>query len=208
MASFLSAFTRLSKSPLPFRSCQGPTTHRSLPPRSPISIVLTTHMSSSAVVSGLAKPMTAKYSVDVPEDTPREELPDGSVLIHRHHASMAAKTTELSQLLEESSSSPPSPPSPSPLSLPPKLTDKPHKSYLTRSQITEIRTLRAQDTAKWTVSALSRKYNIAPLFVARISKTSDERKEQLARETEDQWKQWGVPKKAWRLERLRRRELW
>ncbi|KND02122.1 uncharacterized protein SPPG_02616 [Spizellomyces punctatus DAOM BR117] len=127
------------------------------------------------------------YTWNIPTDTPRVVLDDGSTLIHRHAAPVKPSSEK---------------------DLPPRLRTYPKRSWLTQQQIEEARTLRQEDPDTWTVQELARKYNSYPGFIMRIAPCPKDRKDMLKKQAETEFENLPLGKKKTRIDRIRRKALW
>lgn len=78
---------------------------------------------------------------------------------------------------------------------------------ITREQVEEMRELRAADPFKWSVKALSKKYDIPQVFVQACCRAPPEKIEFERRKMELIQKRWGPSKRKAHEDRLRRSEM-
>jgi len=127
------------------------------------------------------------YTQNLPVDTPRLQLDDGSLFILRHSPPKTYSSYD---------------------SLPPRVRTFPKRTPMTPEQIQEARDLRLKDPETWTVRKLCKKYNTFPGMILKITECPKERKEELMKEKENWWKQLPVSKKKVIIDRQRRKALW
>ena len=129
---------------------------------------------------------------NLPKTTPRISLNDGSILIYKHQP----KTDSTIQ----SDLNP---------SLPPLLRKTfPPREKLTNTLIQELRDLRNNNPDIWTVSALSKRFNVAPDTIKRFAPCPKERKELLVKESEKEFDDMSLNRKKKIINRIRRKEFW
>ncbi|KAI1105125.1 mitochondrial ribosomal protein subunit L20-domain-containing protein [Jackrogersella minutella] len=109
------------------------------------------------------------------------------------------RSSNLSQLLH--------PPAPQGANLPPAVKARPKKYTVTREQVAEMRELRAQDPARWSVLKLAERYDCAPLFVMACCKASAEHWARERARLDAVKARWGPVRASAREERKKRREL-
>ncbi|KAI1745031.1 mitochondrial ribosomal protein subunit L20-domain-containing protein [Xylaria scruposa] len=81
------------------------------------------------------------------------------------------------------------------------------KYNVTKEQVEEIRQLRAEDPAKWSVLKLARKFECNPFFIMMCCKASPEHKEKENQRLEDIKSRWGTIRTKAREERKKRKDL-
>ncbi|KAI8815926.1 mitochondrial ribosomal protein subunit L20-domain-containing protein [Fimicolochytrium jonesii] len=134
------------------------------------------------------------YSWNVPADTPRTTLDDGSVLIQRHHKAPAPQVLPASTLNN----------------LPPALRP-PHpasSTEITAAQLAELQKLRREDPDTWTVTQLARKFNVPPALVMREAKCPPARKRMIVATERERFERMSIARKVRAVDRIRRKALW
>jgi hypothetical protein len=136
------------------------------------------------------------YSRDIPANTPRHELDDGSLFIHRI---MPAGTNADG----------------SETSLPPALVGRwekkfPHDTRLAREQVQEMKDLRQSDPDTWTVMALAKKFQVPPTVVMQLAGLHplSERRVKVQQEEDDRFSRLRLTKKVTIVDRIRRKAKW
>lgn len=81
-------------------------------------------------------------------------------------------------------------------------------SRLSAEQIDEMKTLRLQDPRKWTVTALSKKYNVTCRFVHEYSSPPEEIRLEREKLSDLKWESMGFKRQLIHINRLRRRASW
>jgi hypothetical protein len=131
------------------------------------------------------------YSKDIPKDTPRIKLDDGSHLIYRQSIVTPQPETEAD--------------------LPP-LVHKPKKStdriYLSFSEIAEARALRNNDPDRWTVGKLAKRFSCTNETIQMYAPAPKIRKEAVQDEKNRLFDNSPWIKKVRLINRMRRRALW
>lgn len=117
------------------------------------------------------------------------------------------RQANLSQLLQRSSSSSSSDPSSTSTNLPPELKAPPRKYNVTKEQVEEMRRLRAEDPAKWSVLKLAERYDCAPIFVMMCCRASAEHRDKERARLEAIKARWGPVRSSAREERKKRKAL-
>ena len=140
------------------------------------------------------------YTWNIPKDTPRSKLDDGSTLIHRRH-NLSPNVSTANTLDSAASSSLTFDES----KLPPRLRSWPDRSILSKDQIMEARNLRNSNPDVWTVSKLAKRYNTFPAFILKIAPFPPERKRLLQSLEEDTFNKLSISKKVTMIDRLRRK---
>ncbi|KAJ3050679.1 hypothetical protein HK097_008332 [Rhizophlyctis rosea] len=130
---------------------------------------------------------TSYYTFNVPSDTPRTELDDGSILIARHKPTTILPESYLPPRLDRYAES-----------IPP----------LTKEQKEEIRRLRTEDPDRWTVSELAKEFETLPLYVVRCCAAPRERIEFVQKKDQERFDELPFRRKLTHIQRLRRRALW
>lgn len=128
------------------------------------------------------------YTYKVPTDTPRTELDDGSILIHK-------KKPEV-KITDEAF-------------LPPKLHDwnfKPPR--LTKEQIAEARRLREEDPDRWTIPELAKQFGTVSQILRLFVGTPKERAEFVNRKHQERFDRLPYKRKIALVDRQRRKHLW
>eukprot|EP00842_Homolaphlyctis_polyrhiza_P000942 jgi/Hompol1/1849/HPOL_005024-RA len=148
--------------------------------------------SASAAASASASPakrlalaaatVRSFYTFNVPTDTPRIQLDDGSKLVFL-------------QRLE-------------PAQLPPRVRTFPERAMLSSEQINRMRELRESDPDSWTVLRLAREFNTFPGFVMMVTRCPKERVDFLLEKAQQDFDAISISKKLRAINRLRRKELW
>jgi hypothetical protein len=142
------------------------------------------------------------HSANVPTDTPRITLDDGSMFIHRYRPEpeLPVNSPQLppqinkNQVLPENLSESPSGPS--------------QHLKATQDMVEEMRRLRHQDPDYYTVSVLAKKFNVSKLFILNAIPAPKERKTKVQRDDERYWESLSVVKKVRVLNRIKRKEMW
>ncbi|KAI9199873.1 uncharacterized protein BJ171DRAFT_517233 [Polychytrium aggregatum] len=134
------------------------------------------------------------YSWNIPTNTPRVALDDGSLLIHRK-----APTPTPVQVFRSESQLPP-------LARPNKV-ERPHRA-LTPAEVREAQTLRHNDPDSWCVEYLAERYNTSAEEIMEKVKAPKIRKEFLVEREVEQFERLGISKKKAIIERIRRKSLW
>ncbi|KAJ3293943.1 hypothetical protein HK104_004099 [Borealophlyctis nickersoniae] len=127
------------------------------------------------------------YTWNVPKDTKRVKLDDGSTLIYRRN------------------------PVPQPTSedeLPPLLWEQPELQKLTQEQIFEARALRKEDPDRWTVSELAKKFNTYEGIIKSLVRAPPERAAWVEKKEQMHFDELPWRKKARLVNRQRRKALW
>lgn len=136
------------------------------------------------------------YSRDIPRHTPRHELDDGSLFIHRHAPQRATL------------------PDGSPMPLPPALKTRwekfPHDTRLTKDQVAELRVLRYSDPDQWTAKALAEKFQVPPTVVMQLAPLHplSDRRTKLRDEEDERFERLRLTKKVTIVDRIRRKARW
>ena len=81
------------------------------------------------------------------------------------------------------------------------------RHHLTKEDVEEIRRLRASDPNEWSVSALAKKFNCAPMFVMMCSQATEEKLAQQKQKVEQAKARWGPIRAKAREDRRRRKEM-
>lgn len=142
------------------------------------------------------------HSANVPTDTPRIQLDDGSVFIHRFHpeSDLPLNSTQLPPQINKNQV------------IPEKLSESPSGASehlkATQDMVEEMRRLRHQDPDYYTVSVLAKKFNVSKLFVLNAVPAPKERKAKVQRDDERYWESLSVVKKVRVLNRIKRKEMW
>ncbi|KXS09706.1 hypothetical protein M427DRAFT_63610 [Gonapodya prolifera JEL478] len=133
------------------------------------------------------------YSRDIPADTPRVTLPDGSLFIHRKHP--VEPITDFSQL---------------PPALPSRWRKYDASVVLTGDQVAEMRRLRQSDPDTWTVGALSKKFGVPPPKVLALAPLppGSERRTKVENERDRQFINSTFHRQVAILDRIRKKERW
>ncbi|KAI1416173.1 mitochondrial ribosomal protein subunit L20-domain-containing protein [Hypoxylon sp. FL1857] len=156
---------------------------------------LVSHQSSGSAAQAIYNPPSATPSV---YNTPFKFLP----------RSDPRRQANLSQLLRSSSDlSPSSPSTSSSTNLPPELKDPPRKYNVTKEQVDEMRRLRAEDPAQWSVLKLAERYDCAPIFVMMCCRASPEHRNKERARLDAVKAGWGPIRSAAREERKKRKTL-
>ncbi|WYZ41459.1 hypothetical protein EsH8_V_000354 [Colletotrichum jinshuiense] len=114
-------------------------------------------------------------------------------------ASSAAAT---SQTTSSSSAARPLPPA---LNVPSRGSNP--RYHLSRDDVAEIRRLRAEDPARWSVTALARKFDCSETFITICTPAPRDHKERLDRKLEAVKGRWGSIRTKAREDRTRRKEM-
>ncbi|KAI0842474.1 mitochondrial ribosomal protein subunit L20-domain-containing protein [Hypoxylon sp. FL0890] len=91
--------------------------------------------------------------------------------------------------------------------LPPELKEPPRKYNVTKEQVEEMRRLRAEDPAKWSVLKLAERYDCAPYFIMMCCRSSPEHHDKHRAALEAVKARWGPIRTAAREERKKRKAL-
>ncbi|KAI2627420.1 mitochondrial ribosomal protein subunit L20-domain-containing protein [Hypomontagnella submonticulosa] len=116
------------------------------------------------------------------------------------------RQANLSQLLRTSADLPHSSSS-SASQLPPELKAPPKKYNVTREQVDEMRQLRAEDPARWSVHKLAERYDCAPYFIMMCCRAGEEHQKRERARLEAVKARWGPIRSAARDERKKRKTL-
>ncbi|TPX53118.1 hypothetical protein SeMB42_g00981 [Synchytrium endobioticum] len=141
------------------------------------------------------------YTYNVPKETPRLTLDDGSTLIYRKQPSAKVAIPDTSASNSTATISAPS-------ILPPPLRHEQAYPKLTESQIQHIQELRTSDPDLWTVKTLAKEFNTYPSMIMRIVRVPDDRREYLVSEMDKWWYRLPLYKKKTVLDRMRRKAHW
>lgn len=79
--------------------------------------------------------------------------------------------------------------------------------HLTKDDVAEIRRLRNEDPARWSVNALARKFDCSETFITICTPAPREHKERLAKRLEAVKDRWGSIRTKAREDRARRKEM-
>lgn len=91
--------------------------------------------------------------------------------------------------------------------LPPELKAPPRKYNVTKEQVEEMRRLRAEDPATWSVLKLAERYDCAAIFVMMCCRASAEHRDKERARLEAIKARWGPIRTAAREERKKRKAL-
>ncbi|KAI1762164.1 mitochondrial ribosomal protein subunit L20-domain-containing protein [Hypoxylon sp. FL1150] len=91
--------------------------------------------------------------------------------------------------------------------LPPELATPPQKYNVTKEQVDEMRKLRAEDPATWSVLRLAERYGCAPYFVMMCCRADREHRDRARARLDAVKASWGPIRTAAREERKKRRAL-
>ncbi|OTA95062.1 hypothetical protein M434DRAFT_61223, partial [Hypoxylon sp. CO27-5] len=114
------------------------------------------------------------------------------------------RQANLSQLLRSSADLSPSTTN---SNLPPELKQPPRKYNVTKEQVEEMRRLREEDPATWSVLKLAERYDCAPIFVMMCCRASAEHRDKERARLEAIKSRWGTIRTAARQDRQKRRAL-
>ncbi|KAJ9088700.1 hypothetical protein DSO57_1020610 [Entomophthora muscae] len=81
-------------------------------------------------------------------------------------------------------------------------------TILSPEQIDEIKRLRLEEPRKWTVSAISKKYNVTCRFVHQYTSPPEEIRLEREKEQDLKWESMGFKRQLIHINRLRRRANW
>ncbi|KAI8620136.1 hypothetical protein BC830DRAFT_1164794 [Chytriomyces sp. MP71] len=143
---------------------------------------------------GMRSLMRSFYTWNVPTDTPRVTLDDGSVLISRAKAAVPVASSL-----------------PNAAALPPRVRSFPARSKMTAEQEEECIRLRTEQPDVWTVSALCKRYNTYPGKVLELTAEAmknSPRKQMLANQEKKRFDSLPISKKVTIIDRYRRKALW
>jgi hypothetical protein len=89
-------------------------------------------------------------------------------------------------------------------------TPLPKKTHLTPTDFDEMRKLRKEDPAKWTLNRLAERFQTHTLFAGRVTSgvISEEQRKEAARPHDEMRKKWGRRRREAREDKGRRREEW
>ncbi|KAI9016030.1 hypothetical protein DFJ74DRAFT_679232 [Hyaloraphidium curvatum] len=149
---------------------------------------------SAAPLRDRAAPRWARakhYSRDIPPNTPRHELDDGSLFIHRN-------------------------PAPAPLAeLPPPLPTRWGRRFsytkrLSREEVDKMRQMRLEDAVSWTATKLAKKFDVPPTVVMQLAPLGREHPQRKAHVTRQDraFEHASMVRKATILDRIRRKAKW
>ncbi|RKO90804.1 hypothetical protein BDK51DRAFT_29066 [Blyttiomyces helicus] len=163
--------------------------------RLPVTPLLRSRPATTLLSAVLPSPRSY-YTWDVPTNTPRVTLDDGSTLIHRY-----LPTANLPSL---GAGKPGGKPKLPPMTRP--------QSYLysdpSPREIEEIRKLRTADPDTWTVGALAKKYKVCAEHVMQIAPAPEARTLWVEKQAAEQWLASSPARKLRVVQRIRRRERW
>ncbi|KAI8838231.1 hypothetical protein BJ741DRAFT_601867 [Chytriomyces cf. hyalinus JEL632] len=151
-------------------------------------------MIRSLLLSTSARTTRSFYTWNVPTDTARVTLDDGSILIRRTKEALPTHV-EVDPVL----------------ALPPRLRSFPKRTPLSPEQVAECIKLRTEDPDTWTVNALCKRYNTYPGRVLELtsrSMKSSDRKQMLAAQEQKRFDALPISKKVTIVDRIRRKALW
>lgn len=173
-----------------FSSASMSLTKRILNLTSTASIVARAAAPSS--VRAAAQTRAKHYSRDIRKDTPRHELDDGSLFIHRNKPTEQVPVDSLPAIRGR--------------------WEKrfPQDSRLSPEQVKEMRELRASDPDTWTAMALAKKYQVPPTVVMGLAPLHplSERRVRLRDEEDLAFSRLRLNKKVTIVDRIRRKAKW
>ncbi|ROT41429.1 hypothetical protein SODALDRAFT_271197 [Sodiomyces alkalinus F11] len=79
--------------------------------------------------------------------------------------------------------------------------------HLTREDVAEIRRLRAEDPARWSVNRLAKKFDCSEVFITICTPAPRDHKENLERKLEAVKRRWGAIRTKARVERAKRKDM-